>query len=217
MFNVNRVYPAPLSLKKKSKYDLPDVHEALQQCFYGKCYICEAKDPLDINIEHFIPQDIDKEKTFDWDNLYLACSRCNNIKRADYNGLLDCCNESVWERIKLLPGFSARPKELTVKPLSDDAKTMLTAKLLSNIYNSDNTMSKRLTAASLRSQVTKTSQLLLKNINKYYEPDSTKQEKDLSIEKMKLLISRESAFSAFCRWIIMDDMELSEILKPFMD
>lgn len=50
MFRVNRTYPAPVSLSRKLRYDGPDVHEALQKCFFGKCYICENKDPLDINI-----------------------------------------------------------------------------------------------------------------------------------------------------------------------
>ena len=37
MFKVNRTYPAPKSLSKKVRYDGADVHEALQECFYGKC------------------------------------------------------------------------------------------------------------------------------------------------------------------------------------
>ncbi|MDV5252876.1 HNH endonuclease [Enterobacter hormaechei] len=217
MFKVTRTYPAPESLLKKVHYDSADVHDALQICFFGKCYICETKEPLDINIEHFKPKSDNNERTFDWDNLYLSCSRCNNIKLTKYDNLLDCCQETVWDRIKLLPGFSFRSKRVTVEALFDDVKTKTTAELLNKVYNSDHTISKKLTSAALRSQVTKATQKLIKNINEYYEEDTPPQHKELLIEKMKMLIRREAAFSAFCRWIIMDDNELSIILEPFMD
>ncbi|HHA1365912.1 TPA: HNH endonuclease [Enterobacter hormaechei subsp. xiangfangensis] len=217
MFKVNRTYPAPISLSKMVNYDGADVHEALQSCFFSKCYICETKSPLDINIEHFKPKGNDNKKTYDWDNLYLSCSRCNNIKLSKYDNLLDCCKEKVWDRIKLLPGYSSRPKKVTVEALFDDEKTKITAELLDKVYNSDHTISKRLTSAALRSQITKATQKLIKNINEYYEEDTPLQQKELSIEKMKMLIRREAAYSSFCRWIIMEDDELSIILEPFMD
>ena len=87
MFNVLRTYPAPQSLAAKKAYDSEDVHKALQDCFFGKCYICETKEPLDINIEHFIPRKTDSSKAYDWENLYLACARCNNIKLAKYENI----------------------------------------------------------------------------------------------------------------------------------
>jgi len=217
MFKVERTYPAPLSLGRKKKYDSPDVHEALQACFFEKCYICETKNPMDINIEHFIPKDEDKDKEFDWDNLYLACSRCNNIKITSFNNLLDCCTQKVWDRIKLLPGFSFKPKAVTIEALYDDTKTIQTAELLKRVYNSDHTISKRLTSAALRSQITRTTQKLIASMNEYHEVDTPDQQKLLLIEKMKMMIKKSSAYSAFCRWIIVDDSELSQILIPYMD
>ncbi|EPA1256010.1 HNH endonuclease [Enterobacter bugandensis] len=217
MFRVNRTYPAPVSLARKLRYDGPDVHEALQECFFGKCYICENKDPLDINIEHFVSRKNDDEKSYDWDNLYLSCGRCNNIKLAKHDELLDCCNEVVWNRIKLLPGFSARAKKVTVEPLFNDKKTITTADLLEKVYNSDHTINKRLTSAALRSQITKTTQKLIRNIIEYYEDDTPIERKLYLIEKIKVLIRRDAKFSAFCRWIVLDDAELCEILEPFMD
>ncbi|EET2546409.1 hypothetical protein FJS63_005084, partial [Escherichia coli] len=169
MFKVNRTYPAPKSLSKKARYDGADVHEALQECFYGKCYICETKNPLDINIEHFKPKGDDVERAFDWDNLYLSCSRCNNIKLSKYDNILDCCKEKVWDRVKLLPGYSYKAKKITVTALFNDIETQTTAELLEKVYNSDHTMSKKLTSAALRTQVVKTTQKLIKNINEYYE------------------------------------------------
>ncbi|WP_072929449.1 HNH endonuclease [Nissabacter archeti] len=217
MFKVERSYPAPESLARRTKYDSEDVHLALQECFYRKCYICETKDPLDINVEHFTPRTTDESKIFDWDNLYLSCARCNNIKLIKYDNILDCCKESVWENIKLLPGFSVKTKTLTVIPLMNDAKTLLTAELLNRVYNSDHTISKKLTSASLRAQVTKATQILTRNMIEYYQEDTPEQTKTELIEKMKVLISKKSQYSAFCRWVIREDDELSKILEPFMD
>lgn len=150
MFNVVRSMPAPGSLLTHKKYDGDDVHSALQECFHEKCYLCETKKPLDINIEHFDPHMGDIIKKFSWDNLYLVCSRCNNIKLAKYNNLLDCCVISVWDRVKLTPGFSPKTKKFIITPQFSDDKTLETAQLLNDIYNNDNTINKRLTARSLR-------------------------------------------------------------------
>lgn len=217
MFNVLRTYPEPQSLAAKKTYDSEDVHEALQDCFFGKCYICETKDPLDINIEHFIPRKTDSSKAYEWENLYLACARCNNIKLAKYENILDCCKGDIWSNIKLLPGFSMRTRKLTVVALTTDKETITTAKLLDSVYNSDHSINKKLTSASLRAQVTRATQILTKNMTEYYKEDTPDIRKEELIEKMKVLIHRKSAYSAFCRWIIKDDVELNDILEPFMD
>lgn len=53
MFNVIRPEEAPASLKDRIKYDGNDVYDALEEIFFNKCYLCETKEPQDINVEHF--------------------------------------------------------------------------------------------------------------------------------------------------------------------
>ncbi|CNJ30018.1 conserved hypothetical protein [Yersinia aldovae] len=217
MFNVIRSMPAPESLQSKKKYDNEDVHNALQDCFHEKCYLCETKKPLDINIEHFQPHKGDENKKFSWENLYLVCSRCNNIKLAKYDNLLDCCSISVWDKIKLIPGFSPKARKFIITPLSTDDKTLETAKLLDDIYNNDNTINKRLTARSLRSQVVQTTHKLTQHMIEYYNEDSTDEEKKVAISKMKIMIKKSYPYSAFCRWMIKDDEELDKLLSNLMN
>lgn len=216
MFNVIRTLPAPTSLEAQRKYDGEDVYTALEECFHKKCYICETKNPLDINIEHFNPHMGDIEKKFNWNNLYLSCSRCNNIKQAQYQNLLDCCNTSVWDKIKLLPGFSPGARNFTITALDTDPKTIETATLLNDVYNNDRTINKRFTARSLRSQFVKTTHKLTKLMTIYYDEDSTGVKREQAIEDMKVMIQSSYPYSAFNRWMIKDDRELDDILSPFM-
>lgn len=217
MFNVMRTRPAPNSLLAQKKYDGDDVHSALQECFHEKCYLCETKKPLDINIEHFDPHMGDLRKKFSWDNLYLVCSRCNNIKLTKYDNLLDCCSGSVWDRVKLIPGFSPKAKKFIITPQFHDDKTIETAQLLDEIYNNDNTMNKRLTARSLRAQVVQTTHKLTQHMIAYYSEDSTDEEKENAFNKIKVMIKKTYPYSAFCRWMIKDDEDLDKLLSPLMD
>lgn len=217
MFNVVRPMPAPGSLLTQRKYDGDDVHSALQECFYEKCYLCETKKPLDINIEHFDPHMGDASKKFSWNNLYLVCSRCNNIKLAKYDNLLDCCSISVWDRVKLTPGFSPKAKGFIISAQYSDEKTLETAQLLNDIYNNDNTINKRLTARSLRAQVVQITHKLTQHMITYYSEDSTDEEKTDAINRMKIMIKKSYPYSAFCRWMIKDDEDLDKLLTPLMD
>lgn len=218
MFNVIRKQPAPSSLNAQKSYSGEDVHIALKDCFHDKCYLCETKRPLDINIEHFIPHEGDKSLEFSWDNLYYACSRCNNIKLNKYKNLLDCCaNQPVWDKIKLLPSFSPVPKSLIIEAQYNDSKTVETAELLAHIYNNDNTINKKMTAKSLRINVVKTTHKLMKHMITYHDDDSTDAEKQTALEKIKVMISRDYPYSAFCRWMIKEDDALDSLLSSFMD
>ncbi|ASM32486.1 MULTISPECIES: hypothetical protein [Serratia] len=217
MFNVIRTIPAPASLSDKKTYDGDDVHSALQECFHEKCYLCETKKPLDINIEHFDPHMGDITKKFSWTNLYLVCSRCNNIKLIKYKNLLDCCSISVWDRVKLTPGFSPKAKKFIITPQFPDDKTIETAQLLNDIYNNDNTINKRLTARSLRTQVVQTTHKLTQHMIVYHSEDSTDEEKENALDKIKVMIKKSYPYSAFCRWMIKDDEDLDKLLTPIMD
>lgn len=63
MFHVLKTMPAPASLENKVSYSSKDVIEQLASDFHNKCYICEIKDPISLNVEHFEPhKSIDNEK-----------------------------------------------------------------------------------------------------------------------------------------------------------
>lgn len=62
-----------------SKYAHKDILTDLCSISYHKCYYCEQKiKGIAQEIDHYIEVIEDKKLAFDWNNLYLSCSNCNN-------------------------------------------------------------------------------------------------------------------------------------------
>lgn len=219
MFNVIRPIEPPASLQSRTRYDGEDVYQILSEIFFNKCYICETKDPHDINIEHFEAHQGDENKKYSWTNLYLACSRCNNIKNAFYNNMLDCCDSThdVFRAIKHTPPVTPYAKSATLIPMRNDEKTKTTHRLLDKIFNSEHTVNKKVSGAFLRTKIFSQYNLLLDQINDYYSPTALQHEKTIAIERIKVLIQRSAPYSAFTRWCILEDDELAPLLNNFMD
>lgn len=60
-----------------------EIRRALQQMASGieRCMYCESDTGTDI--EHFWPKRLVPCRTFDWNNLLLACSTCNSVHKRD--------------------------------------------------------------------------------------------------------------------------------------
>ena len=218
MFNVIRTGLTPVSLASKRKYDSEDVWEALNKVFHKKCYICETSEPQDINVEHFVPHQGDEALKYDWNNLYFSCARCNNIKLTKYDDLLDCCdsNTDVVRTVKHLPPSTPYAKQLQIEAQLDDDKTNLTAELLNKVFNSEHTPNKAVSSSYLRRRVFDQYNLLLTQLNNYYDPVALPKEKAVAIERIKLLLKATSPYSAFISWCIIEDKELEPILRDFI-
>lgn len=220
MFNVDRtIVDSPTSLKKRTKYDGQDVYVALKTIFFNKCYLCETKNPLSVNIEHLHAHQGDLVKKFDWNNLYYVCGRCNNVKLVKYNEILDSCDKKtdVFKAIKLSVPTSPKAKSINIQAMDDDPKTIMTKKLLDEIFNSNNTLNKQITGAYLRTSVFKRYNILLTQLNKFYDDDSSEEEIEESLLKIKVMIKRDKPYSAFIRWCILEDEELGPLFEPLMD
>lgn len=92
-----------------NKYNKPYVKKALQDLFHNKCAYCESK-ILHIDyphIEHYRPKSENKypHLTFDWQNLLLACAKCNG-------------KEHKGNKFPLEEGDENRP--LLINPCEDD-------------------------------------------------------------------------------------------------
>lgn len=218
MFNVVRYEPAPASLADKQRYDSEDVWTALNKVFHKKCYICETSEPQDINVEHFLPHKGDEDLKFDWNNLYYSCGRCNNIKLAKYDTLLDCCDPKVdvVRAIKHIPPSTPYAQKLQIQAKDDDEITKLTAELLDKVFNSEHTPNKAVSSSFLRRKVFDQYNLLLTQLNKYYDPVALAIEKTTAVERIKLLLKATSPYSAFISWCIIEDKELGPILNSFI-
>lgn len=218
MFNVVRNESTPASLASRRRYDSDDVLEALKKVFHKKCYICETSEPLDINVEHFVAHEGDEDLKFDWNNLYFSCGRCNNIKLAKYNGLIDCCDPDtdVVRTVKHLPPSTPYAKHLQIEAQSDDDKTQLTAELLDKVFNSKHTPNKEISSSFLRKKVFDQYNLLLEELIVYYAPKALPKHKAKAIKRIKLLLKPTSPYSAFISWCIIEDEELGPMLQDFI-
>jgi len=66
------------------RYQQDDIRKAIHKMYNGLCCYCETRvKPSGYeHIEHRKPKKKFPESTFDWENLHLACPRCN-VKKSD--------------------------------------------------------------------------------------------------------------------------------------
>lgn len=219
MFNVERPKSPPPSLADGKSWTGKDVLNTLREVFHNKCYICETKDPLSINVEHFDAHQNNAAKMYDWNNLFLACARCNNLKRHLYNNLINCTDNNI-DALRLIrhaPPATPFVKTLTIEPTDDDPKTIETATLIRKVFTDDNSANKDITGTYLRKRVYKRYAKLLSHINTYIDDDSLDTEKKDAILRIENLMSKDQEYSAFLRWVVLDSPELFEIVKKSID
>ncbi|KTC30349.1 hypothetical protein AO239_09895 [Pseudomonas sp. ICMP 19500] len=219
MFNVERPNLIPPSLLERKSWTGHDVLQSLREIFYDKCYICETKEPLSLNVEHFEAHLNDAEKMYDWSNLFLACARCNNLKRHLHNNLINCTNSEI-DALRLIrhaPPVTPFAKTLTIEPTNDHPNTVETATLIKKVFTDDNTGNKEIAGTWLRKRVYKRYSHLLSHINTYIDEDKLKSEKTDAILRIENLMKKNQEYSAFLRWAILDSPELFEIVKDSID
>lgn len=214
MFRVIKTMPAPTSLAKKVSYDSDDVINQLAKDFYNKCYICEIKDPISLNVEHFHPhENKDMQKKYDWNNLFFACARCNNIKRSKYNDILDCTSDEidVFMAIKHEFPVTAHAKKVNITAMFADEKTKMTASLLDEVFNGDSTGNKKLSRTYLLKRLMAQYKKFLELLFQYDDDDTLEEDKKLIEQKIKNMLKVEYEFSAFLRWAINDSPKLHHL------
>ena len=96
-------YKAKLAVDSKarpdnSKYAHKEIKDSLYAMSYGKCFYCESKlSGGNKEVDHFVEVAIDHSKAYEWDNLYLACTNCNdkiNHEAIPVTDALDPCCDS---------------------------------------------------------------------------------------------------------------------------
>ena len=205
--------PAPASLaieknKVSGSYREPDVMKQLRIDFHDKCYICESKGLTAVNVEHFLPHRGDKELKFDWNNLFYACSHCNNVKQSKdlYNDILDCTQkeEKVDEWIKYR--MDPFPKSIVkIETIIKDKKVCNTVDFLNAVYNGTNTGIKEIESDNLRENLLNEIFQFQRLLMEYYSRDTTDEERAVLMPKIRKALSNHAPFAAFKRWIIRDN------------
>lgn len=216
MVKVTRSMPAPESLaiektKANGSYSKPDVVDRLKRDFYDKCYICELKGLSDPQIEHLLPHNngADKDRMFDWNNLFWACGHCNRVKnQGKYdNGILDCC--MVDPEVRLL--FYVDNDSVKIVPTeNEDAEAALTAELLCEVYNLTNTGMRIVECAHRVNKLLEQMNRLYKVLNMYRDNPGNK----IIMRMLKVMLRRDSEFAAFKRCYVRLNMsDWSEFME----
>lgn len=194
-------------------YNTPEVNAALFEMFHGKCYICENKDCTSYQIEHLRPHKGNIELKYDWNNLFLSCSHCNNIKREKYDPILDCSLTDVDLKIAFRrKGNFGSDEAYEFEALDDGIEIRNTIELLIEIYHG-NTAQKKLEAVHIRRKLRRNLYDFKIMIREYEEAE------DMDKEDYKYAIRKEvrpgAAFAAFKRWLLRDNRERYEELLRF--
>lgn len=69
-----------------SKYGHEEIRQQLNSCSFNKCFYCESLLVCsNQEIDHYIEVAIEPSLAFEWTNLYLSCSNCND--KLDHNSI----------------------------------------------------------------------------------------------------------------------------------
>ena len=217
MFRTIRPTEIPASLTATSKkYNSPEVIEKLENMFHGKCYLCERDRISDINVEHLQPhKGQDDALKYDWNNLFLSCTRCNGIKSGKEN-IIDCTVYDVDNLIEIIPPHGDL-SEIIVREGLNPSKIDIsdTVKLVYDCYNDRSTGIKEISKINLSQSIIKHYTTFLsirfKLLNNH-EP-LTQMEKMIEVDRLKIMCADNYPFSAFWKWLVYRDSQL-KILIP---
>jgi hypothetical protein len=214
MINLVKSQPPPASLaieklKASGTYRTEDVLLRLQVDFHNKCYICEDCGITSINVEHFEPHKGDRNKIFDWDNLFFACGHCNNTKlaKAEYDGILNCTNPAHqvanWIRYSTVDDAGFSKIKVVVEEVVAQAGVAPTIALLNDVYNRQEPIIKKIESANLRKRLHNELALFNDLLAQFYlNANLSVAERQAVKDKIILHLQKHYAFSAFKIWII---------------
>lgn len=199
--------------KPSGTYNTPEVNHALGLMFAHKCYLCEQKGLSSLQIEHLVPHRKNRELMFDWNNLFLSCSHCNNIKNDRFTPILDCTKVAVDEKIAFRR--HAEPFEadkLDIIALDNSTETRNTVALLNEIYYGS-TEQKKEEAKIIRTQLSKELNRFEECVKEYASADG-EDKKDLECSIM-MKLKWNAPFAAFKRRMIRDASDTFPELQKY--
>ena len=123
----------------------------------------------------------------------------------------------VFRSIKHLPPHTPYQSKIIIEAIFTDEKTIETAALLDEIFNTEKTINKKITGKYLRKKVFHKYNRFLELVNEYLDDELPQTRKDESLERLQVLMSRNQEFSAFIRWVVLEDEYLRELLGASID
>lgn len=215
MVKVERTPTPPVSLaveKKKASgsYREPDVMQQLHHDFHGKCYLCEINELQSIHVEHLYPHGgHDKEREFDWNNLFLSCPHCNLVKtQKKYTGvILDCCKNDPEAAVNHL----FENGHVAVHALQNTPESEMTAELLTECFEKTDTGIRIFECQTRINALNRTMNMLYKQLMEYRKTSS-----DRSLRVLCAMLSRTYKFAGFTRAYVRSHLETYPDLAEYV-
>lgn len=204
-------------IKANGDYKCDNVLDVIKTDFKNKCYICEYKEPVTINVEHFRPHKGNVDLKFQWENLFWSCGHCNNIKLDNFMDILNCTdtNDNIENRIKIT--MRPYPKEtVVVEALDQDQSTISTVDLLNAVYNGT-TKLKTIEASNLRNKILEDIRDFQRYLIDYYTDGFDEDDKANFLSHIKKHLKKSSNFTAFKRWIIRENETMKLDFEQYFD
>jgi len=222
MVYFDKSQPAPACLaveqaKADGDYKCDDVLDRIKDDFFNKCYICEYKEPVTINVEHFKSHQGNKVLKFDWNNLFWSCAHCNLTKSTYYDDLLNCTINT--DNVETALEYKMNPfphEDVVINILTPSQKATDTKELILKVFNGT-TKLKSLEAANLKTKLLVEIQSFQKDITEYYNDANDDDMNEFLFLKIKRSLSRKSNFTAWKRWIIRNNPTLKAEFEKHFD
>lgn len=212
MIKINRAKISPKSLdiekaKGSENYRCEDVIQQLSEDFHGKCYLCEIR-LQDVNVEHLKAHHGNRDRMFDWNNLFLCCPHCNGVKnqKCYEESIIDCCKvepESVMNQ-KFSGGH------VKVESLNPSAES--TARLVEECFEKRNTGIRILESQIRIDELQKTMNLLYRCLQEYSSKPTQK-----TFRALRAILSRKYTFAGFTRNYVRQNIDKYPKLKDLVE
>ena len=205
MVKIERTSVPPASLatekvKASGRYNKGDVIAQLNADFHGKCYLCEINELQTVEVEHLKPHHgTDRERMFDWNNLFLSCGHCNSVKSDRFgDDILDCCKNEpeAYFNQELIDGH------VKVTPLTDDISALRTAELITECFEKRNTGIRVLECDVRIKALQSTMTVLYRTLEEYSQSQTVKSERTL-----RGMLNRNYKFAGFTRTYVRLNLE----------
>ena len=207
--------PASLAIEKakgSNNYRSEDVIDLLEHDFWGKCYLCEINELQSVEVEHLKPHHNgkDRDRMFDWDNLFYSCSHCNGVKnmRQYEESVLDCCCIEP----ELLLKQQLIDNHVVVEPLEKSHTVEMTAKLLTECFEKTNTGIRMKECKTRIDALQRTMTVLYRNLDDYKESPEGK-----PLRVLRGMLNRSYKFAGFTRTYVRQHISEYPELKQYVE
>jgi hypothetical protein len=206
MIKINkRPLPSGVVIARESDYRGGIVFKMLVEDCRGKCYLCEDSVHTAPNVEHRVSHQGNSTLKYDWNNLFLSCSHCNNTKLEKFDGIIDPATVDPEKFIEISLDIDEELREVVVvRKLDGGTEVDMTVSLLDAVYNGVKTDMKKYACRQLKNKISNELSWFRKNLDEYMKNPCNAHK--TAIENK---LAGDSVFAAFKRKIIKDHLGLS--------